>query len=132
MQKKKVLFQLAHVTGYVALVLTCCISYTQHNGLADAKVATQVAVVDTSPKWVDYHIGEPQFVGYYAAFDSVIKKWNIRYQRIEGGCEELPAERNKYEKDNPKYFKILEAKYGKEWSNRFYTDVEVLEQSYKE
>ncbi|WP_374951865.1 hypothetical protein [Mucilaginibacter sp.] len=132
MQKRKALSQVAYSTCFIFLILTCCVSCTQHNGRADVKVATPGAVVDISLKWVDYHFGEPPPEGYYAAFDSVIKKWNIRYQRIEGGCEALPAERNKYEKDNPKYFKIIESEYGKDWLNRFYADVKMLEQqSYK-
>jgi hypothetical protein len=113
---------------YAALILLSVISCTHKNGHADVKVSAPVTAVDTNLKWVEYHIGELPPQGYYATFDSVIKKWKIRYQRIEGGCEELPAERNKYEKDNPRYFKILERKYGKGWLKGFYADVKALEE----
>lgn len=128
MQRPGWLTQFAQNTLYIVLIVPLIISCTRNNGRTDVKVAVPVIAVDTSLKWVDYRIGEPPPVGYYAAFDSVIKKWKIRYQRIEGGCEELPAERDKYEKDNPRYFKILEIKYGKGWLKHFYADVKALDE----
>jgi hypothetical protein len=82
---------------------------------------------DTTLKWVDYHIGELPPLGYYDPFDSIVKKWNIRYQRIEGGCDGTPAQRSFYEKQNPKYFKVLESRFGRNWLTRFNAEVEALQ-----
>lgn len=126
-QAQVIIIRLKHVVFYTAVVLLLFASCNQEKSHVDKKTATTTTGVDTALKWVDYRIGEPPLEGYYTAFDSIIKKWNIRYERIEGGCEELPDERSKYEKDNPKYFKILETKFGKDWLTRFHADVKALE-----
>lgn len=82
---------------------------------------------DTSPKWVDYRIGELPPEGYYNAFDSIIRKWNIRYQRIEGGCDVNTKDKHRYEKDNSKYFQILEQQFGKDWRVLFNKEVAALD-----
>jgi len=106
----------------VLAVLAACKENSQH--AATGKTSSVAA--DTTLKWTDYRIGEPPPVGYYSAFDSVIKKWHIRHERIEGGCEATPEERSVYEKDNPKYFRVLEKQFGKDWLRRFHAEVEVL------
>lgn len=78
-------------------------------------------------KWIDYKIGTLPPEGAYDAFDSIIKKWNINYERIESGCEPDSVEQKKYEKDNPKYFAELEKKFGKNWRRKFDQEVENLE-----
>jgi hypothetical protein len=110
-------------TTVALLIFSSCSQTNNH----EKKIATTAIAIDTNLKWVDYRIGELPQEGYYTAFDSVIKKWNIRYERIEGGCEELPDERRRYEKDNPKYFKILETRFGNDWLDHFHADVKALD-----
>ncbi|MCH5597485.1 FEKKY domain-containing protein [Niabella ginsengisoli] len=82
---------------------------------------------DTTSLWVDYRIGELPPEGYYDAFDSIIRKWNIRYQRTEGGCEATPSEKQQHEAGNEKYFRQLEAKFGKDWRQQFDAEVKKLD-----
>ncbi|WP_345950038.1 hypothetical protein ABDD95_01005 [Mucilaginibacter sp. PAMB04274] len=112
---------------YAATASLFFASCRQTSSPVNIKTAPPVNEIDTSLKWVDYHIGEPPPEGYYTAFDSVIKKWNIRYQRIEGGCEGLPDERRRFEKDNPKYFALLKIRFGEDWLDRFHADVKALD-----
>jgi hypothetical protein len=85
---------------------------------------------DTTLKWVDYQIGELPPSGYYDAFDSIVKKWNIGYRRMEGGCNATLAQRSFYERQNPKYFKVLESRFGKDWLTSFNAEVEALQTKY--
>jgi len=94
-----------------------------------AEPLSAVVVTDTSLKWVDYRIGELPPMGYYTAFDSVIKKWDIRYKRVNGGCEVNPVEQHHYEKDNSKYFAVLEQRFGKDWRKRFDAEVVALDKT---
>lgn len=82
---------------------------------------------DTTLKWIDYREGELPPVGYYTALDSTIKKWNIRYERIEGGCEIIPGEKQRYEQNNEKYFRMLEKRFGNNWRQRFDKEVSILD-----
>ena len=94
----------------------------------DSKVvnALPATAADSGLKWTDYREGELPPVGYYDALDSVIKKWNIRYERIEGGCEPAPLEKHRYEKGNRAYFQLLEKQYGKDWRLRFDDEVKAV------
>jgi hypothetical protein len=116
---------------YSLLLLICllvaCKEKRKHHV---AKIANTIKT-DTTLKWVDYNIGELPPIGQYDAFDSIIKKWNIRYQRIEGGCNATPAQKSSYENQNPKYFKVLESRFGKNWRTRFDEEVEALQNKYK-
>lgn len=85
--------QAAYYIGILAIVLVSCEQKSSHN------IKKKVKITDTTLKWIDYRVGTTPPVGYYTAFDSIIKKWHIRYKRIEAGCEELPEVRTKYEKD---------------------------------
>lgn len=91
--------------------------------------STNHAAKDTvaSLKWVDYREGELPPIGYYSALDSVIKKWGIRYERIEGGCEVVPGQKQRHERNNKKYFGLLEKKFGKDWRERFDEEVSTLD-----
>jgi len=118
--KKSVIY--AFISMHIAFI-SC-----KHTGSRPIDIdVKQTANTESSLKWVDYHIGELPPLNYYQGFDSVIKKWGIRYQRIDGGCEEILEERQRYEKDNPKYFLILEKKFGKGWRQRFFTEVRRLD-----
>ncbi|WP_162902828.1 FEKKY domain-containing protein [Taibaiella koreensis] len=77
--------------------------------------------------WTDYREGELPPVGFYDAMDSVIKKWNIRYSRIEGGCEVIPGAKQRYEPNNQRYFRQLEQQFGKDWRQRFNAEVRILD-----
>lgn len=83
----------------------------------------------TTLVWVDYHWGELPPVGHYDALDSIVTRWNLNYQRVQGGCEasEVSKERRKFEKNNPVYFDYLEEKFGKDWREKFNKEVEELE-----
>lgn len=82
---------------------------------------------DSSLKWIDYRQGELPPEGYYSALDSTIKKWGIRYERIEGGCEIIPGEKQRYEQHNEKYFEQLEKQFGMGWRQRFDQEVRILD-----
>lgn len=81
----------------------------------------------TALLWTDYRIGELPPEGYYDAMDSVVKKWNIRYKRVEGGCEATPEDKKKNEAGNAAYFRELEGQYGKHWKAQFTKEVRELD-----
>jgi hypothetical protein len=73
----------------IALIVSCD-EKSNH-----ARVAKKTGTLgDTTLKWTDYQIGELPPEGYFKAHDSIIKKWKIRYTRIQGGCEATTAERD--------------------------------------
>lgn len=82
---------------------------------------------ETASFWTDYRIGELPPEGYYDAKDSVVKKWNIRYKRIEGGCEATVEDMKKHEAGNATYFLELEKQYGKNWQEQFNKEVRELD-----
>ncbi|MEY8759337.1 hypothetical protein [Chryseobacterium tongliaoense] len=102
------------------LVISC-------NGTEKNNHTAKAKDVDSTLKWIDYHEGELPPVGYYSAFDSTIKKWNIRYERIDGGCEVIPGKKQQYEQNNKRYFRLLEKKFGKDWRQRFDLEVSTLD-----
>jgi hypothetical protein len=126
-KKQMMSTQIKLLMGCATVALLILASCRQTNSPADIKAVPSSTAVDTTLKWVDYRIGELPPYGYYTAFDSVIKKWNIRYQRIEGGCEELPEERSRFEKNNPRYFALLKTRFGNNWLDRFHADVKALD-----
>lgn len=81
--------------------------------------------------WTDYRIGELPPEGYYYARDSIIRKWNIRYKRIEGGCEATLADKKKYEAGNAGYFLELEKQHGEHWQEQFEKEVRELDSTLK-
>lgn len=82
---------------------------------------------ETSGCWIDFTIGELPPANYYDAKDSIIRKWQLCYKRIEGGCEATVEEKKYHEQGNEKYFKLLAAKYGKDWFQRFNKEVKDLD-----
>lgn len=82
MKLKQFLFSL-FIIGTVFIV-----TYSCQNDLKLDKVSLSNQHIDPidsnsiSLKWIDYRMGEPPPLDYYFAFDSVIKKWGIRYERI--------------------------------------------------
>jgi hypothetical protein len=115
----KVLFGLA-----VLLVATSCRETNEKNEKVNS---IKTVSSDTGLKWVHYRIGELPPYGYDMAFDSIIRKWDIRYELIIGGCEPNLQQQLQYEKNNPAYFKILSKKFGKDWLKHFYEEVSALE-----
>jgi len=103
------------------LFLSCDGTQTARNNTATGKGA------DSSLKWIDYRQGELPPEGYYSALDSTIKKWGIRYERIEGGCEIILGEKQRYEQHNDEYFQLLEKKFGSNWRQRFDQEVKQLD-----
>lgn len=72
--------------------------------------------------WKDIRAGELPPVGAYDAIDSLVKKWNLCYERIETGCEITDSIRkiqNEADQTNEIYFKSLEKKLGKDWKKQF-------------
>ena len=108
-------------------IISCTKTGKKSDGFINSK--NQISNDTANLKWVDYRYGELPPEGYYDAFDSIIKKWEIKYERIEGGCEinEALSEKKKYEKDNAKYFAELEKKFGKDWRKKFDAEVEEME-----
>lgn len=72
--------------------------------------------------WKDIRAGELPPVGAYDAIDSLVKKWNLCYERIETGCEITDSTRKiqkEADRTNEIYFKSLEKKLGKNWKQQF-------------
>lgn len=120
MTRKTVKMGRAHYNLLFILLVAC------NSGDSKVSNALPPTDADTGLKWTDYREGELPPVGYYDALDSVIKKWNIRYERIEGGCEPAPLEKRRYEKGNGEYFQLLEKQYGKDWRRRFDDEVKTV------
>ncbi|MNG68981.1 hypothetical protein D3C79_273290 [compost metagenome] len=104
------------------LFFSCDGTQTAQNNIAAGRKGT-----DSSLKWIDYRQGELPPEGYYSALDSTIKRWGIRYERIEGGCEIIPGEKQRYEQHNEKYFEQLEKQLGSGWRQRFDQEVRLLD-----
>lgn len=115
---------------YCLLVLALIVSCKEKSSKVSNSPKVTVTNVN-SLKWTDYHTGELPPVGYYLAFDSIIHRWGIKYERIEGGCEQMPYEKNRYEKHNEQYFHLLEKKFGKNWHQRFNDEVAALDLVFK-
>ncbi|SIO50134.1 FEKKY domain-containing protein [Chitinophaga niabensis] len=94
---------------------------------APDKRASAVKKDETALLWTDYRIGELPPEGYYDAIDSVVKKWNINYKRVEGGCEATVKDKEKHEAGNAGYFQELEKQYGKHWREQFNKEVRELD-----
>ncbi len=80
--------------------------------------------IATKPKgiWIDYVLGGPPLPNEFKAIDSLTKKYNINYKRVEFGCEYTNndiLQKEKYNIENAKYFKELEAVLGKNWKQNF-------------
>ncbi len=72
--------------------------------------------------WIDLILGGPPLPNQFKAIDSLTKKYNINYKRIEMGCEFSNKDiilREKYEIENALYFKELEKTLGKNWKSKF-------------
>jgi hypothetical protein len=57
-----------------------------------------------------------------SAIDSLVKKWNLCYERIEAGCiitDSIEDLKKQYEASNKIYFKSLEKNLGKNWKQQF-------------
>ena len=75
--------------------------------------------------WIDYVIGKP-YLAHFEAMEKVAKAWGFNYQAHFAGCEmseEVEKEADKIEKANKAYFAKLEAKFGKDWHQRFNIEV---------
>lgn len=67
--------------------------------------------------WKDLRYGELPPEGAYAAIDSMVKKWNLCYERIETGCvitDSIENLKKQYKASNQLYFESLEKKLGKD------------------
>lgn len=75
--------------------------------------------------WKDYIIGRPM-AGYFDAKKETAQAWGIRYQAVLGGCvisDKMDKEAAECKANNERYFKQLEAKFGKDWKKEFDLDV---------
>ncbi|MGK6341013.1 hypothetical protein ACMGDK_02170 [Chryseobacterium sp. DT-3] len=78
--------------------------------------------------WKDIRVGELPPEGAYSGIDSLVKKWNLCYERIETGCEitdSITRLQKQYEHSNTIYFKSLEKKLGKNWKQQFDKELRV-------
>jgi len=87
------------------------------------KSETSDDVKKTEPLcWKDIRAGELPPVGAYDAIDSLVKKWDLCYERIETGCVITDSTRKiqkEADRTNEVYFKSLEKKLGKNWKQQF-------------
>ncbi|WP_223607827.1 hypothetical protein [Chryseobacterium sp. OSA05B] len=80
--------------------------------------------------WKDIRVGELPPEGAYGGIDSLVKKWNLCYERIETGCEvtdSITRLQRKYDRSNGIYFKSLEKKLGKNWKQQFDKELQVAD-----
>lgn len=93
--------------------------------------AVKKTVQKTEPLcWKDIRIGELPPVGAYDGIDSLVKKWDVCYERIEAGCEindSITKLEKAYQHSNTVYFKSLEKKLGKNWKQQFDRELHVLD-----
>lgn len=106
--------------------MLCSCNRTDNTKSSATIQSKHTSITDSSLVWTDYRLGELPPVHYDDALDSIIRKWNINYKRIEGGDDLSNHEGLKYDKTNQLYFKYLETKYGKNWRNRFDKEVAAL------
>lgn len=92
-----------------------------------AKKATQKA----EPLcWKDIRMGELPPQGAYDGIDSLVKKWNLCYERIETGCEvtdSITHLQRQYDRSNTIYFKSLETKLGENWKQQFDKELHIAD-----
>jgi|GEM_PF-1105273 len=80
--------------------------------------------------WTDFRVGGLPPQGAYDGIDSLVRKWNLCYERIENGCEvsdSVVALQKHYDSLNNLYFKSLEPKYGKNWKQQFDAELHLLD-----
>lgn len=80
--------------------------------------------------WKDIRVGELPPEGAYDGIDSLVKKWNLCYERIETGCEitgSISKLKRQYERSNNIYFKSLEKKLGADWKQQFDRELQLLD-----
>ncbi|MCT2563916.1 hypothetical protein [Chryseobacterium herbae] len=108
----------------VLLTITFAITSCTPDG---AKKATQ----KTEPLcWKDIRVGELPPEGAYDGIDSLVKKWNLCYERIETGCEvtdSITQLQKQYDSSNTMYFKSLEKKLGKNWKKQFDHELQIAD-----
>ncbi|HCA09669.1 hypothetical protein [Chryseobacterium sp.] len=89
------------------------------------------AVQKTGPLcWKDIRIGELPPQGAYDGIDSLVKKWNLCYERIETGCEandSITRLQRQSDRSNMMYFKSLEKKLGKNWKQQFDKELQIAD-----
>ncbi|WP_123912765.1 hypothetical protein [Chryseobacterium pennipullorum] len=91
---------------------------------------TQSSPKPTTLCWKDLRYGELPPMGAYDAIDSLVKRWNLCYERIETGCEVTDSIENlkkQYESANTIYFKSLEKKLGRNWKQQFDQELQTLD-----
>ncbi|UIR56802.1 hypothetical protein LZQ00_03050 [Sphingobacterium sp. SRCM116780] len=101
------------------------------NKLGNQKPQTiTTSPIDTSLLWIDYRLGELPPQGAYDGIDTLVKKYKLRYQRIEAGCEigeEEERLKAKYANQNQRYFQEMEKVHGKDWKKQFDEELHVLD-----
>jgi hypothetical protein len=113
------------------LYLIFCLFLLSCNNALDPTKTDIVTKTDAiAGCWTDFRIGELPPVGYYDGIDSLVKKWNLCYTRLEGGCvldDSTEVLRKKYKMENENYFVQLESKLGKDWKLKFENELRVLD-----
>jgi hypothetical protein len=113
----------------LAIVLTVLLT-SCNNTLDSSKMAIDTKSDSVSGCWIDFRIGELPPMGYYDGIDSLVKRWNLCYTRMEGGCvidDSTEFLSKKYKIENDKYFTQLEAKLGKDWKLKFDSELHILD-----
>jgi hypothetical protein len=113
------------LTVVFTLILQSC-----NNPSDQTKVTIPDETKNISGCWTDFRIGELPPVGYYDGIDSLVKKWDLCYTRMDGGCvmdDSTKTLSKQYKIENEKYFKQLEAKLGKNWKQQFDKELHILD-----
>lgn len=109
----------------VALFMISC----SPDAAKKTKSAISNDVKKTEPLcWKDIRAGELPPAGAYDAIDSLVKKWDLCYERIETGCDITDSTRKiqkEADRTNEVYFKSLEKKLGKNWKQHFDKELRV-------
>ena len=112
---------------FIVLIYILSVSTTFIGCLQKQKTVKFTKIDNSKGIWIDLILGGPPLPNQFKAIDSLTKKYNINYKRIEMGCEFSNKDiilREKYEIENALYFKELEKTLGKNWKSKF--DLEKL------
>ncbi len=107
---------------FIVLIFILSVSITFIGCLQKQKTDDVTKTDNSKGIWIDLILGGPPLPNQFKAIDSLTKKYNINYKRIEMGCEFSNIDlllRKKYEIENALYFKELEKTLDKNWKNKF-------------
>jgi hypothetical protein len=120
---------------FTSALLSCSSSNDKKNTTAPSltKQTIQTNTQIDSLCWIDFIVGGPPLPNEFVGIDSLVKKYDLCYYRIENGCEvsdSIFEVQKKYEKQNQLYFTKLQSKLGMDWKKKFDQELLLLNKKY--